>query len=56
MRAVGKLSGLSGGACFEGEKFIDCLGCDKADDGTDACCDYQMSVCCDKDGNCYSPK
>jgi hypothetical protein len=51
-----KLSGLAGGACFEGEKFIDCLGCDKADDGTDACCDFQMSVCCDKDGNCYSPK
>ncbi len=51
-----KLSGLAGGACFEGEKFIDCLACDKADDGTDACCDAQMSVCCDKDGNCYSPQ
>lgn len=51
-----KFAGLAGGSCFEGEKFIDCLGCDKADDGSTACCDFQLSVCCDEAGNCYSPK
>jgi hypothetical protein len=54
--AEAKFGGVAAGSCYEGEKFIDCLGCDAADDGSQACCDFQMTVCCDKDGNCYSPK
>jgi hypothetical protein len=54
--AEAKFGGVSGGSCFEGERFIDCLGCDTADDGSTACCDFNMTVCCDKDGACYDPK
>jgi hypothetical protein len=51
-----KFSGVKGGSCFEGEKFVDCLGCDTADDGTQACCDFEMTVCCNDAGDCWSPK
>jgi hypothetical protein len=51
-----KLGGATAGACFEGEKFIDCLGQLKADDDSEVWCDFQSTVCCDKDGSCYSPK
>lgn len=51
-----KFGGQSGGSCFEAEKFIDCLGCGKADDGTDTCCDFRMTTCCGADGTCYSAK
>ncbi len=51
-----KLGGASAGACFEGEKFIDCLGKTTADDASEVWCDFQTTVCCDKDGSCYSPK
>ena len=54
--AEAKFGGVATGSCFEGESFTNCLGCDAADDGSTACCDFQMNVCCDKDGNCYSPK
>jgi hypothetical protein len=54
--AEAKFSGVSGGSCYEGEKFVDCLGCDTADDGTQACCDFEMTVCCNDKGDCYSPK
>lgn len=54
--AEAKFGGSQSGACFEGDKFIDCLGCGAADDGSQVCCDFQMTVCCDKDGSCYSPK
>jgi len=54
--AEAKFGGASAGACFEGEKFIDCLGKQAADDGSDVWCDFQTTVCCDKDGSCYSPK
>jgi hypothetical protein len=50
-----KNGGADNGSCFEGEKFIDCLGCAKADDGTNVCCDFQMTVCCTDDGNCFKP-
>jgi hypothetical protein len=48
--------GVAGGGCFEAETFTECLGCDTAADGSQACCDFEMTVCCDKDGSCYSPK
>lgn len=51
-----KLGGAQGGSCFEGEQFIDCLGKLTADDNSEVWCDFQTTVCCDKDGNCYSPK
>lgn len=54
--AESKFSGVSGGSCFEGEKFVDCLGCTTADDGTQACCDFEMTVCCNDAGDCWSPK
>lgn len=54
--AEAKLGGASAGSCFEGEKFIDCLGKTTADDSSEVWCDFQSTVCCDKDGACYSPK
>lgn len=54
--AEAKFGGAQGGSCFEGEKFVDCLGCGPADDGSNVCCDFQMTVCCADDGSCYSPK
>jgi hypothetical protein len=51
-----RLSGLKGGSCYEGEGFTNCLGCAKADDGTDVCCDFELTVCCAADGTCYNPK
>jgi hypothetical protein len=51
-----KLSGLPGGSCFEGETFTNCLGCAKADDGTDVCCDFLLAECCTSAGTCYNPK
>ncbi len=54
--AEAKLGGASAGSCFEGEKFIDCLGKTTAADASEVWCDFQTTVCCDKDGGCYSPK
>lgn len=54
--AEAKFSGVQSGSCFEGEKFVDCLGCTTADDGTQTCCDFAMTVCCTPQGDCYSPK
>jgi hypothetical protein len=54
--AEAKFSGVTSGSCFEGEKFVDCLGCTTADDGSQACCDFEMTVCCTPQGDCYSPK
>ena len=54
--AEAKQGGVAGGSCFEAETFTECLGCDTASDGSSVCCDFEMSVCCDKDGACYSPK
>jgi hypothetical protein len=54
--AESKFSGVSGGSCFEGERFVDCLGCTTADDGTQACCDFEMTVCCNDAGDCWNPK
>ena len=54
--AEAKFSGVSSGSCFEGEHFIDCLGCTTADDGTQACCDFEMTECCNDAGDCWSPK
>lgn len=51
-----KLGGAQGGSCFEGEQFIDCLGKLTASDNSEVWCDFQNTVCCDKDGSCYSPK
>jgi hypothetical protein len=48
--------GVASGGCFEAETFTECLGCDVTADGSQACCDFEMTVCCDKDGSCYSPK
>lgn len=48
-----KAIGTSSGSCYEGDKFIDCLACDKADDGSEVCCNVDMSVCCDHE-DCYS--
>ena len=53
--AEAKQGGVSTGSCFEAETFTECLGCDATQDGSTACCDFQMTVCCDKDGACYSP-
>jgi hypothetical protein len=44
---------MSSGSCFEGDKFIDCLACDKADDGDEVCCNVDNSVCCDHD-DCWN--
>lgn len=54
--AEAKQGGVASGGCFEAETFTECLGCDATADGSQACCDFQMTVCCDKDGSCYSPK
>jgi hypothetical protein len=54
--AEAKFGGVSTGSCFEAETFTECLGCDKASDGSSACCDFEMTVCCDTGGACYSPK
>jgi hypothetical protein len=55
--AEAKFGGATSGSCYEGEKFIDCLGCGPADDGSTVCCDFQNTVCCAEDGSaCYSPK
>ena len=55
--AEAKQGGATTGSCYEGEHFIDCLGCGQADDKSTVCCDFQMKVCCSPDGsNCYSPK
>jgi hypothetical protein len=54
--AEAKFSGVAGGSCFEGEHFVDCLGCATADDGTQACCDFEMTECCNDQGDCWSPK
>jgi hypothetical protein len=54
--AEAKFGGASSGSCFEAETFTECLGCDKASDGSTACCDFEMTVCCDEGGSCYSPK
>jgi hypothetical protein len=54
--AEAKFGGVSSGSCFEAENFTECLGCDTADDGSNVCCDFEMSVCCDASGACYSPK
>jgi hypothetical protein len=51
-----KMGGASSGSCFEGENFVDCLGCAPATDGSQVCCDFSQTICCDKDGACYSPK
>lgn len=51
-----KQGGVASGGCFEAETFTECLGCDATADGSQACCDFEMTVCCDKDGSCYSPK
>jgi len=48
-----KSLGMSSGSCFEGDKFIDCLTCDKADDGSEVCCNVDESICCDHD-DCYN--
>ena len=53
--AEAKQGGVANGSCFEAETFTECLGCDTTQDGSAACCDFQMTVCCDKDGACYSP-
>jgi hypothetical protein len=53
--AEAKQGGVAGGSCFEAETFTECLGCDTASDGSTTCCDFQMTVCCDKDGACFSP-
>ena len=54
--AEAKFGGVGSGGCFEAETFTECLGCGKAADGSDACCDFEMTVCCDASGACYSPK
>jgi hypothetical protein len=54
--AEAKFGGVSSGSCFEAETFTECLGCDKTSDGSQACCDFEMTVCCDPSGACYSPK
>lgn len=55
-KAEAKMGGAADGSCYEGEKFIDCLGCGQAADGTHVCCDFSKTVCCGDDGACYSPK
>jgi len=52
-QAEAKNLDMSSGSCFEGDKFIDCLACDKAEDGTDVCCNVDNSVCCDHD-DCWN--
>jgi hypothetical protein len=54
--AEAKFGGVNSGSCYEAEAFTECLGCDKASDGSQACCDFEMTVCCDPSGACYSPK
>jgi len=54
--AEAKFGGAKDGSCYEGDKFVDCLGCGTADDGTHVCCDFSQTVCCMDDGSCYSPK
>ncbi len=54
--AEAKFGGVAGGSCYEAETFTECLGCDKASDGSQTCCDFEMTVCCDPSGACYSPK
>lgn len=51
-----KFGGAQDGSCYEAEKFIDCLGCGTATDGTHVCCDFSQTICCQDDGSCYSPK
>ncbi len=51
-----KLGGVSSGSCFEGENFVDCLGCGTAIDGSHVCCDFSQTICCGDDGACYTPK
>ena len=54
--AEAKFAGVASGACFEGEHFTNCLGCGAADDGTQECCDFELTVCCNDQGDCYNPK
>jgi hypothetical protein len=54
--AEAKFGGVASGGCFEADNFTECLGCDTADDGSAVCCDFEMKVCCDASGACYSPK
>jgi hypothetical protein len=54
--AEAKFGGAQDGSCYEGDKFVDCLGCGKADDGSHVCYDFSQTVCCMDDGSCYSPK
>jgi hypothetical protein len=50
---IAKEHGFDGGACFETERQIDCLGCVAREDGTTACCDTQENYCCDDEGFCW---
>lgn len=54
--AEAKMGGAQSGSCWEGENFVDCLGCGTATDGTHVCCDFSQTVCCLDDGSCYMPK
>ncbi len=54
--AEAKLGGAVDGACFEGEKLVDCLGCGTATDGARVCCDFSQTICCDATGDCWTPK
>lgn len=47
---------LTGGTCFETEEETDCMACQVDDDGATECCDFNLTVCCDGNGNCYDPK
>ena len=55
-KSEAKMGGATDGSCYEGEKFVDCLGCGQTADGTHVCCDFSKTVCCADDGACYSPK
>ncbi len=52
--AEAKAAGFDlGGACFETEKDIDCLGCIKMDDNSVVCCSATGNYCCTDDGVCW---
>jgi hypothetical protein len=54
--AEAKFGGVDNGSCFEADTFTECLGCGAATDSSTVCCDFEMTVCCDQGGACYSPK
>lgn len=50
----GRMTGFTGGTCYETEKEIDCYGVTVTDDpGVSVYCDPYSNICCTSDGYCW---